>query len=116
MPYKDRKKYLESQRAYYQRDKIKYGLRARKRQYLARYGLTEEALAALVRTQTACPICDRPLVWDGPKFSKPHVDHDHATGKVRELLCGRCNVGLGSFDDDPTKLLRAAQYLVKHGK
>jgi len=112
VPYKDN----ADQKAYYKANRRKILTRSRNRQNLVRYGLTPEALALLVRTQTACPICSRPLVWDGPKFSKPHVDHDHETGKVRELLCGRCNVGLGSFDDDPAKLLRGAQYLVKHRK
>ena len=39
-----------------------------------------------------CPIC-------GTGLHKFHIDHDHATNRVRGLLCHRCNVRLGVFDD-----------------
>ncbi len=44
------------------------------------------------------------------------VDHDHKTGKVRDLLCRKCNTGLGCYLDSPALLRIAAHYLEKwHG-
>ena len=71
------------------------------------FGLTPEALDGLIASQGGtCAICDGP---------PQHVDHDHATGKVRGVLCGPCNMGLGQFQDDPTRLERASTYLRRHG-
>lgn len=71
------------------------------------YGLTPEEWANLVAAQSGrCAICGtsmsvRPLV----------VDHNHATGKVRGLLCRKCNSGLGMFDDEIATLAKAVKYL-----
>lgn len=43
------------------------------------------------------------------------VDHNHSTGKVRGILCDRCNRGLGLFKDSPELLLNAFDYLKTFG-
>jgi predicted transcriptional regulator len=44
-----------------------------------------------------------------------HIDHDHATGKVRDLLCGNCNSGLGQLRESEELLQTAIDYIRKHG-
>jgi hypothetical protein len=44
------------------------------------------------------------------------VDHDHATGRVRGLLCAACNAALGLLQDNPRVILSAADYLLKWGE
>ena len=39
------------------------------------------------------------------------IDHCHSTGKIRGLLCDRCNHGLGHFKDDINLLIKAIEYL-----
>lgn len=46
-----------------------------------------------------------------PLPQKPHIDHDHETGKVRGLVCIKHNTGLGMFDDDWEFLERASKYI-----
>lgn len=80
------------------------------RQYM--YGVTPEQYSAmLARQDHRCAICGSDT-WPGARRAgSPHVDHDHANGKVRGLLCGNCNNGLGMFADDPVRLRAAADYL-----
>ena len=68
----------------------------------------------LVQQDGVCAICRKPeSVWwrkkgQPKKFS---VDHDHATGRVRGLLCQKCNSILGYAEDEPLRLIEAARYL-----
>lgn len=79
-----------------------------------KYGLTPAQVDEMFEKQGGrCAICgtDRPT----KKGSKPFViDHDHATGVVRALLCHSCNFGIGNLGDDPNRLMAAAEYIWKH--
>jgi len=82
---------------------------------LARYGITVVEYERLLRKQDgACAICRRECM-SGKRLS---VDHCHRTGKVRGLLCSKCNTGLGLFDDMIAVLRKAIVYLQSstHGK
>lgn len=75
-----------------------------------RFGLTPADVQSLLTAQgNACAICATSFA-DLPARHL-HIDHCHATGKVRGLLCHHCNVALGCFDDSPATLIRAAAYL-----
>ena len=69
----------------------------------------EEYDAILARQRGGCAICGD-TTGDG-NGRRLHVDHCHASGVVRGLLCAACNFGLGKFKDDPRLLRRAAQYV-----
>jgi hypothetical protein len=61
-----------------------------------------------------CLICAKELIGSN-KQNKPHVDHCHATGKVRGILCNRCNTVLGLCMDDALLLKNLSGYLECHG-
>ncbi len=65
------------------------------------YGLSPEEYDAMPKECAICGTTER-LV----------VDHNHTTGEVRGVLCHKHNIGLGFFNDDPTLLLRAVDYLM----
>lgn len=77
---------------------------------LYRYGITEGEYEVMLQNQNGvCMICGRP-----PKKNRLNLDHSHTTGKIRDLLCIKCNGGLGYFNDDPSLMLKAVEYLFHH--
>jgi hypothetical protein len=81
---------------------------------LKRYGLTPEDYRRMLEEQNGvCAICEKVTNFGLGILA---VDHDHATGKVRALLCHKCNTGLGSFEDNELLLLRAAAYIARFPK
>jgi hypothetical protein len=71
------------------------------------YGLTPEDVRKMVEFQDGlCAICA-----EGPA---EHIDHDHETGAVRDMLCFNCNTLLGKANDDWRRLRRAQSYLLWH--
>jgi len=81
----------------------------RNRDYARRYGITkEQAFGLWVSQGCRCGVCGRrePVgrgAW--------HIDHNHATGDVRGILCGPCNTGIGHLKDCPDILASALRYL-----
>lgn len=74
-----------------------------------KYGITAEEYADMVARQNGvCCICGKPPQG---KYTRLSVDHCHKTGRVRGLLCNRCNRAIGLFEDDPRLITVAAAYL-----
>lgn len=82
-----------------------------------KYGITiEEHEVMLAKQDGACKICrSKTANWKTPSRRDTFcVDHDHATGKVRGLLCVTCNTGLGGFRDSIQNLKSAILYLEEY--
>ncbi len=89
----------ERMRAFRQENKVR--LRA------ARYGLAESEMAELLASAgDCCQLCGKPPVTAHGLV----IDHDHDTNDIRGVICQRCNVGLGQFEDVET-LQKAIAYL-----
>ena len=84
-----------------------------KRFIVKRYGITVDQYYEMLALQNnACKICDSEYNnSDRCESGKLFIDHCHTTGKVRGLLCHKCNQGLGYLDDDTDRLQRAIEYL-----
>jgi hypothetical protein len=81
----------------------------RRWQIKSRYGITCDQFDTILSAQKGkCGICSVELV-------KPHIDHDHMTGVVRGLLCHRCNIVIGGFDD-PDFRMKATAWLERGAK
>jgi len=73
------------------------------------YGITLAQYDDMLEQQDyKCAICGNEDEVEGRKLA---VDHCHTTGKVRGLLCGKCNRGLGLFYDNKALLEKAIKYL-----
>lgn len=74
---------------------------------MRRYDITLKQHKQMYLDQNGCCV----LCGDSVPYDKIHTDHDHATGKVRGLLCCRCNMGLGFWKDSVEGLQQAIEYL-----
>lgn len=96
-----------------------YARRRRELRLLNDYGITLAEYEAMFTAQNGvCLLCQRPETAINHRTGEPFdclvVDHDHENGKVRGLLCHRCNRALGLLADDPEILRRAADYVTFH--
>lgn len=85
----------------------RYGLQLKRA-----YGMTSADYEKMLNSQSGCcAICGIPAGKIKRGGGRLVVDHDHETGKVRGLLCHKCNRGIGQFNDDITLLDSAKRYL-----
>jgi hypothetical protein len=92
-------------RAHYQNNRASHREYSLRRDF--RIGV-EDYDAQLAKQRGVCAICKSPP-GDTRRLA---VDHCHATGLIRGLLCQKCNHGLGQFRDNPFLLKRALQYML----
>ena len=82
------------------------------------FGITLDDYDNLLNGQNGvCAICKKKETLKQKGKDMPQdlaVDHCHSTGKVRGLLCRKCNTGLGNFHDSPETMLKAIDYLNSH--
>jgi hypothetical protein len=97
---------LERRRAYVRAHKAEVDVNRRRGYLQRRYGLSRADYDALLKRQGGvCAICAK-------RSEKTLcVDHCHATGTIRGLLCPKCNRGLGYLADDQSALIAALAYL-----
>jgi 5-methylcytosine-specific restriction endonuclease McrA len=81
--------------------------KAHERSVMLKYGLKPGEYEAMLQAQDGkCAICG-----NKPVTIRLAVDHDHVTGRVRGLLCRRCNRALGLWEGDPTKMRNLIAYV-----
>lgn len=109
-----RKHYKENWEKYNEPSYVRSGNLKRK------YGITQEDYTRLLNDQGGvCAFCKSTDTGIGAGSTEKRafaVDHCHTTGKVRALLCHRCNPGLGYFRDNPELLRKAIAYLERYSQ
>jgi len=85
--------------------------------YKRRYGLSMKDVLLIEKKQNGlCAICGRAeeQIRNG-KIIRLSIDHNNETGKIREMLCSKCNQLLGMFDENISVIESAIKYLNKNG-
>jgi hypothetical protein len=113
------KEYLKEKRERWAAENPERYAYLQRRSRLRKYGMTPEDYDALLLAQGGvCAICRTEETDLDSRRNKPRslaVDHDHESGRVRALLCGMCNKGIGAFMDN-ADLMRAAVNYLETGK
>lgn len=76
-----------------------------------RYGITLDEYEAMEVAQNGCCASCGDAKKPGRKLD---IDHDHKTGRVRGLLCGKCNRAFGMLNDDPERVMALVAYALTH--
>ena len=79
-----------------------------------KYGVTLESYNILLEKQGGgCAVCGVAKAGNGKGDKYLDVDHNHTTGKVRGLLCRRCNLTLGVLERNRERIIKIEEYLIK---
>lgn len=101
-------KHKQNQLDWRKKNPERYAARQRRYHLKRKYGFDQaEFQQRLVEQHGKCACC-------GKSGIELVVDHCHARGIVRELICQTCNKGLGYFGDDVALMEKAIAYLKKH--
>lgn len=106
--YQENREYInERNRAYYYRNKEWLLPLMNQRRFEKKYNITKEEALNILAEQDGCAICHT----DDPGRNGWCVDHNHDTGEVRGILCGKCNTGIAFLGDNVEGVSRAISYL-----
>jgi hypothetical protein len=109
IPLAPRPKYGDDKAAYLRAWRAANEEKVRNDRYQRKYGISLAEFEAMNERQRGqCAICGTT-----PTRRRLNVDHCHATGEVRGLLCDVCNLVIGQLEDSPEILKRAVEYLAK---
>jgi len=104
------KKCLSDQKKKRYKTNLEYRTRRKSYQIQRKYGLTENDILSMIKGQdNKCEICDKEFKSRRTTF----IDHNHTTGKVRGLLCPKCNNLLSACYDNIDILKSAILYIEK---
>lgn len=83
---------------------------------ISKYGISSDSYNKMLNEQCSkCDCCGKELKDKGKYKERPVVDHNHKTGKVRSLLCHKCNLALGNMDDSSEYAFLLYKYLYRYG-
>lgn len=92
---------------------FKYSALSYKSTIKMKYGISIEEYDRLLKLQDGkCALCRKPEVRRlRGNIARLSVDHCHVTGKIRGLLCSKCNTAIGLFEDNKELMQKAIEYL-----
>lgn len=105
---------------YNRKNKEQISKKQRERILSKKYNISSIIYDEMLKAQeNKCAICNQEETSTHSKkynniIKRLAVDHNHNTGKVRKLLCARCNKILGAVNEDINILLNMINYLNLH--
>ncbi len=114
----NKEKITQMKKEYNKVNAEKIALQVKKYTYLKRYGITKEDYDKMFAEQKGlCAICTKPesnFDQRAQRIKLLAVDHCHKTGKVRGLLCHKCNTSIGLFKESVDIIESAIKYLKRN--